>query len=204
MLQKRIRGELDRERDAVRSTRPRNPHGHQAPHRRFRLTAGGAKRGEIVLAEPMQRRGGHCSRVDRLANPPYPRASERGPRRLLEDRISVATAERRAACIEVPRHFVNPAERDVWRQVRVDPEQPLPVGAPRSRVEVRDLLIRMHPGVGAARPVHYELLVGYRTHRSSEHALDAAPFALDLPTDEVGAVVLQSDRDSRHTESAAQ
>ncbi len=72
-----------------------------------------------------------------------------------------------------------------WRGVRV-----------HSRVEMCDLLQRVHAGVGASGAMHDHGFAGNEAGGVREHALDAAPVRLDLPTDEIGAVVLESQCDS--------
>src|SRR4029079_724905 len=80
-----------------------------------------------------------------------------------------------------------------------DTEQPLPLRSRRGSVEVGHLMQRVHTGVGAPGAVDVHRLTGYLADCSGKHAFHAAASLLDLPADEVGAVVLETQCDSWHT-----
>jgi hypothetical protein len=67
---------------------------------------------------------------------------------------------------------------------------------------MRDLLQRVDTRVGATGAAHRDGLAGDEPDGCRERAFDAAPQRLDLPTDEVGPVVLESQCDSRHAACA--
>src|SRR5690606_18061419 len=90
----------------------RDAHGRETTHRRPRLASGGAKRREIVLAEPRDRGRGHRRDVERPAAAPHARAQQRGVDRGLEHEVTIRARERGTPRIEVVRHLGRPLHAD--------------------------------------------------------------------------------------------
>src|SRR6185295_40451 len=95
--------------------------------------------------------------------------------------------------------LAHPAHGDVGWQIGVDTEQPLTLRARGGSFEVGYLMQRVNASIGSPGAMDVHGLTGYLTHCSGKHAFDAAAGLLDLPADEIGAVVLETQCDSWHT-----
>ena len=73
------------------------------------------------------------------------------------------------------------------------------VGAERLRqIEMRDLSLGVHAGVGASSAVHAHVLAAQRLRRLLEHALHRQVALLHLPAAERRAVILDGELVARH------
>ena len=98
--------------------------------------------------------------------------------------------------MEIIGHRARPQHRDGTRQARGRTQHPCARIARRMRVEMHDLAARVHAGVGAARAGDFDQVIGHERQCGFDFRLHAWPMRQPLPTEEIGAVVFDTERNA--------
>ena len=138
----------------------------------------------------------HGVGIQRSPFPGHQRPVQRRPHRAVDQPIAVAARARGKACVELHWHRHAPAHAHRRRQPPAGAQSPGARISLGGAVEVHDLALRMHAGIGAAGAGDGDGLVGHRGQGAFERCLHGRrPGRPEpLPALESAAVVLDAQR----------
>ena len=147
----------------------------------MRLATDRAKAGKIVLAEQHLRAGVHRRVVQGSEFPAQPVVKQRARHVAVVHQVTVTARERAVTGMEFGRHRAHPAQPYVARQAAIGTQHPGTPVALGIRFEMRDLLERVHAGVGAPGTDQRYRVIGNEAERLLDVLLHRRAMRLPLP-----------------------
>ena len=136
----------------------------------------------------------HPARVQRRAAPTHAARFQRRPDPAIQNQVTVTARECAEPCVERRFDGPDPQHADTAGQVAVGAQQPVAFGALRVGVEMGDLPECMDPGIRSAAAGHPHLVGSDLRERPLDATLHGRLLALDLPAQELAAVVFKPNR----------
>jgi hypothetical protein len=117
---------------------------------------------------------------------------------VVQYRVSIFAPNRRATGVKILGNSHHPFRGNIRWQIRIDAEEPLPLGSGCLGVEMTHLTRCVDPSVRSSGSVYGDGLIRDGRDGGPDHMLHRPAVALHLPADEIRAVILQTERDPRH------